>query len=324
MDFIISVINSDLAGMIDLGRVLLSSLFIISCFVMYLRVFQNKANWTALIIRLIIGFLLLQNYSWIMDTTKDIVVGLDQVINPDQSAANQYVVMSQNMQTVYENNQQKGFSLALFGKKTLHNLVINLSFIFYSIVSNVMQAIRYSIVAIVYKLGPILIPFIVFDATKRIVQGWYTSYIAVLSWPILWHIVLSIAVALSGKIDPTVDGLEKFVMMNFAVCFVLLYSPMIVTSLTYGIGTGIAASMAGIGAVNILTRNIKEGGRVAAKGITGSVDGATGAIASGNFRNVVTRTFSGGLRRVGFRLSSAERSVFKSIKNMIHKKGGTS
>ena len=82
--------------------------------------------------------------------------------------------------------------------------------------------------------------------------------------------------------------------------------------------------MAGIGAVNILTRRVKEGGRVTLGSVSGSVEGAAGAIASRDLRNIVTKTFSGGLRGAGFRLSYGERGIFKSIKNMIHKKGGTS
>ncbi|MCA9407229.1 MAG: hypothetical protein KC733_00950, partial [Candidatus Omnitrophica bacterium] len=140
MDFILDTIRGDLIGVLTTGRTLLGSFFIMACFFMYLGIFTSKgANWSGLIFRLILGFVLLQNYALVMDSVKDIIVAVDTTINPSESAAEQYMIMSQNMQELYEQNQSTGFSLAVFGKKTLHNLTINLSFIFYSIVSYVMQ-----------------------------------------------------------------------------------------------------------------------------------------------------------------------------------------
>ncbi|MCA9408627.1 MAG: hypothetical protein KC733_08050, partial [Candidatus Omnitrophica bacterium] len=241
MDFILDAIRGDLTGTLIIGRTLLGAFFVLACFFMYLGIFTSKnANWSGLLFRLVLGFVLLQNYSLVMDSVKDIIVAVDSTVNPSTTGAEQYMVISENMQKLYEENQPKGFSLAVFGKKTLHNLTINVSFIFYSIVSNVMQAIRYTITGIIYKIGPLLIPFIVFKSTIKIIEGWFRSYVAVLSWPILWHIVLSIAVTMSGSIDLSLDGVEKFVMLNFAVCFVLIFSPMIVSSLISGAGIGAA------------------------------------------------------------------------------------
>ncbi len=322
MDFIINVIKNDLAGVLSIGRLLLGSFFVLAVLFMYLGIFTNKqANWSGLVFRLVIGFVLLQSYSLVLDMVKDIVVAIDTTINPQTTAADQYMVMSQNMQNVYEQNQQKGFSLAVFGKKTLHNLTINVSFIFYAIVSNVMQAIRYTIIGILYKLGPLLIPFIVFKSSIRMIEGWFRSYVAVISWPILWHIVLSIAVTLSGNIQPTLDGIEQFVMLNFAVCFVLIFSPMIVSSLISGGGIGGAASMAALGAVNKISENIKRGGRVAVGGVAGSVDSATGSVMSGELKTIIPESLSGGFKKVskevGFYPSANEKKVFDSIKKIM-------
>ncbi|MCB9719747.1 MAG: hypothetical protein H6756_02640 [Candidatus Omnitrophica bacterium] len=323
MDFILDTIRSDLTGIVTVGRTLLGGFFVLACFFMYLGIFSSKgANWSGLLFRLILGFVLLQNYALVMDSTKDIIVAVDATINPITNAADQYLVMSQQMQDLYEQNQQKGFSLALFGKKTLHNLTINVSFIFYAIVSNVMQAIRYTIAGIIYKIGPLLIPFIVFKSTVRIIEGWFRSYVAVISWPILWHIVLSIAVTLSGNIDLTVDGIEKFVMLNFAVCFVLIFTPMIMSSLISGAGIGAAASMAALGAVNKVTEYTKRGGRVATDSVVGGADAAIGSVVSGEYGAMIPESLSGGLKgmskSVGFKPSVNERKIFKALKDMLN------
>ncbi|HOY09012.1 MAG TPA: type IV secretion system protein [Candidatus Omnitrophota bacterium] len=327
MDFIIGVINSDLAGIIQLGQFLLGGFFVLACFVTYLGVFQNKANWSGLIVRLVIGFFLLQNYILVMETTRDIVAGIDLKISPDQNATNQYVNMCENMQKIYEDNQQKGFSLAVFGTKTLHNFTINLSFIFYSIVSNVMDSVRTAIVAIIYKLGPILMPLILFDSTKKILQGWFTSYVSVLSWPILWHVVLTITVALSGQISPTLDGIEKFAMMNFAVCFVLIYSPLIVSGLVAGIGVGAAASLASMGAVNKVSEGVRGSSRIAGGGVAQGLEGVAGALVTHNYLKILPMALGGGIKgmadKAGIHLSEGEKSTFQAIKNMMSsKKGG--
>ena len=113
---------------------MLTALFVVAVFMNYLDVLNNNVNWANVIMRLVLGFVLLQNYTWIMDTTRDIVAGLDVRINPDQSYVNQYAEMGDNMQKQYEANTQTSFvsnvSNFLFGKFTLHTLIINLSFIF--------------------------------------------------------------------------------------------------------------------------------------------------------------------------------------------------
>jgi len=325
MDFILDAIRTDLAGILIIGRTLLGSFFIFACFFMYLGIFASKeANWSGVIFRLILGFVLLQNYALVMDTVKDIIVAVDTAINPSTSAPEQYMIMSQNMQDLYEQNQPKGFSLAVFGKKTLHNLTINVSFIFYSIVSNVMQAIRYTVAGIIYKIGPLLIPFIVFKSTTRIIEGWFKSYVAVISWPILWHIVLSIAVTMSGSIDLTLDGVEKFIMLNFAVCFVLIFTPMIMSSLIAGSGIGSAASFAALGAVYKIGEHVKRGGRTATGTLAGGVDSSVGAITNGEYGSVIPATLSGSFKglskKVGFQPSQNERKIFHSIKQMMKPK----
>lgn len=109
MDIVIAAIKSDLNSVLDAGRYMLTGLFIVAVFNSYVGILSKNINWTDVILRLVIGFVLLQNYTWVMDTTRDIVVGLDQRISPDQSAIDQYAQMNDNMQKQYQQNTQQSF-----------------------------------------------------------------------------------------------------------------------------------------------------------------------------------------------------------------------
>ncbi len=254
MDIVLTAVRSDLTTVLNTGRYMLISLFILAVFVNYVGILSQGVNWTDVIIKLVIGFILLQNYVWIMDTTYNIVSGLDQTINPNQNYVDQYAAMSNNMQQQFQNNTQQNLASqignALFGRFSLHNLIINLSFIFYAVLSKIMEAIRYTLTGIWYKLGPILIPLILFRSTAGVIKGWYISYVAVLCWPILWHIALSIAVALSNQIGTTGGGIEQFACLNFAVCFIVVFSPFIITGLASGTGGSSPVAASGIMASN--------------------------------------------------------------------------
>lgn len=275
MDYVINVVKGDLGGILQTGQLMLSSLFLLAVVTHYIGSIQNQGGWASLLVRLVIGFILIQNYVWLMDTTKEIITGLDQMINPDQSFTNQYATMTDNLRQEYESNVQQSITSQIlnFGKNTLHNLIINFSFIFYAIISKIMEAIRYSLVGILYKLGPILVPLILFQSTKRVLSGWYKSYISVLAWPILWHITLAIAVAISRKIGLTGEGIEYFVALNFAVGFVLIFSPMIIASLAAGIGAGASASLAGAFASKAAIDRVRFASRLGVSGVAGAVSG---------------------------------------------------
>ncbi|MBF0490206.1 MAG: type IV secretion system protein [Candidatus Omnitrophica bacterium] len=251
MDLVISVIKVDLGNCLNAGRYMLVSLFILAVFIRYVGLLSHHVNWADVILRLVIGFILLQNYVWIMDTTRNMVCGVDQMITPEQDFVNQYANMSQTMQTKNENTTNQSIltqvanAVVNFGRYTIRNLIINLSFIFYALFAKVMEAIRYSMVAILYKTGPVLIPLLLFESTANVVKGWYTSYVSVLCWPILWHIILSIAVSLGNQIM-TNGGLEQFACLNFAVCFVLIFSPFIINSFVAGLGVGSSSGLAGM------------------------------------------------------------------------------
>jgi hypothetical protein len=297
MDIVITSVKADLFTALDAGRYMLTALFIVAVFMSYLDVLNSNVNWSNVIMRLVLGFVLLQNYTWIMDTARDVVVGVDERINPDQSYINQYAQMSDNMQKQYEANTQTSFvsnvSNFLFGKFTLHTLIINLSFIFYAVVSKVMEAIRYSLVGILYKMGPILVPLILFKSTGNILRGWFISYISVLCWPILWHIALSVAVALSAQIGASGQGIEQFACLNFAVCFVLVFSPMIVSSLVAGVGMGSSGTIAGLMANNSLFRTAFGSGQSGMRTIGDVIQGRS---VSQNFPPVnQTPTTMGGI-----------------------------
>ncbi|MCA9407205.1 MAG: hypothetical protein KC733_00815 [Candidatus Omnitrophica bacterium] len=280
MDYIINVVKGDISGIISAGQLMLSSLFLLAVVTQYIGIINHQGGWAGLLLRLAIGYVLLQNYIWLLDTTREIVVGVDQLINPDQSFVNQYAVMSDNLRQQYEDNVQQSITSQIFsfGKNTIHNLIINLSFIFYAVISRIMESIQYSVTAILYKLGPILVPLILFNSTKRVLSGWYASFVSVLSWPILWHITLAIAVAVSQRIGLTGEGIEYFVALNFAVGFVLIFSPMIISSLVAGIGMGSAASFAGAFASKSAYDTIRQGSRIGVAGMAGSVSGGIQAV----------------------------------------------
>ena len=273
MDIVILAIKNDLNSVLDAGRLMLTAFFIVAVFNSYIGILSKPVNWTDVILRLVLGFVLLQNYTWVMDTTRDIVAGIDQRVNPEQSAIKQYADMNDNMQKQYQQNTQRSFvaQVKAFFFGHLHTLMINLSFIFYAVISKVMEAIRYSIVGILYKLGPILVPLILFPSTDKVLKGWYTHYVSVLCWPILWHITLSVAVALSEEVGATGQGVEQFACLNFAVCFILILSPMIVSSLVAGVGMGGAAAFAGFMATNAIFGAARGGLGMSAAAIEGRI-----------------------------------------------------
>ena len=324
MDFIIDVVKGDLSRVLYAGQLMLSGLFLLAVFTQYIGVAQHQGGWTGLLLRLAIGFILLQNYVWIMDTTKDIVTGVDLMINPDQSYINQYASMSDNLRQEYEANVQKSITSQIlnFGKNTIHNLIINLSFIFYAVISKIMEAIRYSITAILYKLGPILIPLILFNSTKRVLNGWFTSYVSVLAWPILWHITLAIAVAISQRIGLTGEGIEYFVALNFAIGFVLIFSPMIIASLAAGVGIGAAASLAGAFASKSAIDTIRQGGRLGVSATAGSITGGIQAAQNNSQPLPLTSTLSERLKNIMSSVGKVSAgAVYGGIRTIADKAG---
>jgi type IV secretory pathway VirB6-like protein len=295
MDTVLTAVKGDLSTVLTTGSYLLGSLFVLAVFVNYIGILSYNVNWADVIVRLVIGFVLIQNYIWIMDTTYGVISGVDQAINPNQNFVDQYATMSNNMQQHFQNNTQQSIvsqvGNAIFGRFSLHNLIINLSFIFYAVISKIMEAVRYSVTGILYKLGPALVPLILFKSTSKVLKGWYTSYIAVLCWPILWHIALAIAVALSNQIGSSNQGIEQFACLNFAVCFVLIFSPFIVNSLVAGVGAGSSAAVSGMMSTNKATSLMTVVSSGAIKGISDRVmqpSNQSPTTAPGIFKNFMT------------------------------------
>ena len=270
MDLVLSAVKADLNNVLNTGRYMLVSFFLVAVFVNYVGILSHHVNWGNVILRLAVGFILLQNYVWIMDTTRNIVTNVDEMINPNQDFVSQYSIMSDNVQKRHQDSIQRGILSRVsnaFGWPTWHTIVVNLSFIFYAIIAKIMETVRYSMTAVLYKLGPALIPLVLFQSTAMVIRGWFTHYVSVLCWPILWHIVLGIAVSLSNN-SP---GIEQFASINFAVCFILIFSPLMVNSLVSGIGAGSTSALAGIvsskSATNFMTTAGQVGVAVAASKI---------------------------------------------------------
>ncbi|MDO8674749.1 MAG: hypothetical protein Q7K71_01365 [Candidatus Omnitrophota bacterium] len=244
MDVVLSAVKTDLNRVLDAGQYMLVSFFLLAVFVNYVGILSRSINWADVVLRLAIGFVLLQNYVWIMDTTRNIVASVDEMLNPNQDFISQYAAMSDNIWKLHEASTRPSIVSQIkfiFSSAIFHNLIINFSFLFYALIAKVMEAVRYSLIAILYKLGPALIPFVLFRPMTNVVKGWFTSYVSILCWPILWHIALGIAVGVSGN----THSVEQFACTNFAVCFVLVFSPLIINGLIAGIGASSTSVLAG-------------------------------------------------------------------------------
>jgi len=63
-------------------------------------------------------------------------------------------------------------------------------------------------------------------------------------WPLVWNLTLGIAVAQSGNITLDGQGLIEFISLNFATCAMLIFAPMLISSLAAGVGAGFVGSIA--------------------------------------------------------------------------------
>src|SRR5208282_4486947 len=127
MDLIIQAVKVDLPNCISTGQTMLVSLFVVAVFVRYVGLLSHHVNWADVIVRLVIGFVLLQNYTLIMDTTRSIVSDVDTMINPTQDFVSQYATMSQNIQQQQQNMTRQSILTQIgngfFGPFSLHNLI---------------------------------------------------------------------------------------------------------------------------------------------------------------------------------------------------------
>ena len=292
MDLILLAVKADLNNVLNVGQYMLLSLFGVAVFMNFLNILKYHINWADVILRLVVGLVLIQNYPWVMDTTRNIVVGVDEMVNPNHDFVSQYSLMSQNMQKEHEKTTIQSvvsnFTPGGFVRNILRNWIINFSFMFYAIISKVMEAVRYCLVVILYKLGPVLIPLILFQSTASVVKGWFTSYVSALCWPILWHLILGIAVILGQQAGSSWQGLEQFACLNFAICFVLIFSPFIINSLAAGVGTGSSAAMAGVMSSSAVTKFVtKMGSAGIAAGGMAALGGRTPTTSSGRFRDTM-------------------------------------
>ncbi|MCP4653465.1 MAG: conjugal transfer protein TraG [Candidatus Omnitrophica bacterium] len=273
--FILQQVNH----MVTVGRLLLGTFFIIATVSTYLGSVSGKGGFTSLFVRLTLAFLLLQNYVPLIDVTENMVVSLNERVNPNQDWISNYAKMNQTAHKEYADNVKRdwGDMFRNFGKSATNNLVTSFSFIFNSLALKVMSIIRRMLLAILKVIGPLLIPFIVFGFGSRIFSGWYTSFISTLSWPIIWGLVLSLAVKAGNIYGSSGAGLEDFVGFNFAVGFVIIFVPMIVSALATGMGIGAAASFAGTGATTMAFSTMRMATPVGIRGGAGALGGAMGA-----------------------------------------------
>ena len=58
MDLVITAVKSDLFTVLETGRYLLTALFLLAVFMDYLEILNTNVNWSDVIIRLVLGFVL--------------------------------------------------------------------------------------------------------------------------------------------------------------------------------------------------------------------------------------------------------------------------
>ena len=272
-DIIISIVKTHLDTVIHLGGTLLLSFLPLAILITYLGVMRNRASWADLFLRVVIGFIILQNYEYWMDSIRNIVVDIINTVTPNDFV-NEYMKLVDDFQQKYAEQQAANPWEAIqnFLKHSVTTFVINLSFLFYSIATFVMNTVRYVFAALLYKIGPLLVPFILFQSTGKIIGGWLTSYISVLFWPLLWRIMLSIAVDQGHNIDFTADGLSTFVVFNLAVAVMIVFSPLIMTSISAGLGVGFVSSLTGAMATRGTFDVLRQTGEMGIKGTAGTIN----------------------------------------------------
>ena len=105
MEAILDTIRPELGGVIAIGFHLAGFFFLLACLFNYVVTLQGKANWTRLLTNLVIVFILLSQYVWIMDISKELVEGVQAEVTSNKTYLTQYVEMVDNFREVYEKNQ---------------------------------------------------------------------------------------------------------------------------------------------------------------------------------------------------------------------------
>lgn len=344
-ELIINIIKSNLDIVLGAGRGLLLGFLPLAIIITYLGVLRNKSSWLDFFLRVVICFIILGNYEDWMDTIRNISVSIINTVTPNDFVS-QYKSIVESFQQKYAEQLASNPLEAIqnFIKNSATTLLINLSFLFYSIATFVMNTVRYVFAALLYKIGPLLVPFILFSSTVRVFGGWLTSYISVLFWPLLWRIMLSIAVDQGKHIQQLeLDGLMTFVAFNMAVAGMIVFSPVILTSIAAGLGAGIAGSLAGAfatkGAFDILSRSGQgtiQGTAGAISGVARSVQGivgqemaplalggifmGTGINVSKIFSGAAVGTITGMAKGIGapIEMTDQERTALQPIRNFMY------
>lgn len=343
-DIVIGIIKSNLGIVLATGRDLLLGFLPLAIIITYLGVLRNKASWVDLFLRVVICFIILGNYEIWMDSIRNISVSIINTVTP-KDFVSEYKDIVESFQQKYAEQQSTNLWQAIQNaiKNSATTLLINLSFLFYSIATFVMNTVRYVFAALLYKIGPLLVPFILFSSTVRVFGGWLTSYISVLFWPLLWRIMMSIAVDQGHNIPLTAEGILSFTAFNLAVAGMIVFSPVIITSIAAGLGAGIAGSLAGAfatrGAFDIFSR-VGQGTALGTSGAIGgvakSVQGimgqemppltfggvllGTGINLSKVFGGATTGTFMGMAKGAGIpiKMTDSERAALQPIRNFMY------
>ena len=321
MDNFFNILKTDMISVVKLAQYLIVAFFPIACFLQYHKVFVGQTNYRVLLVRTVVIFMILTNYVSFMELNKDIIAGVTKKITNGQNNAilySQMLTKAEQKQRENQKQEKKSFlkSLGNFGvgNFTIQNVIVTTCFYFYRIVTRVMGVVQKTMIGILYKLGPLLLLFLLFDKTIAVVIGWYRSYLCTLSWPLLWSIILSLAVTISKNYNISGVGFELFIAVNFAVCWVIIFTPMIINNLVSGAGIGTAASIAGGMASKMTANALQRTAGVMTQSGAGTIrgglkpmisSGSSSGVKMGsaslprNFMNKVT-TVTGGMIGGGF------------------------
>ncbi len=334
MEVILNFAKQDIEHVIGLGKTLAGGFLVLACLLNYIATVQGKANWPALMVSFVMAIFILHNYVGIMDTTVELIAIVNQEVNKKDTYLSSYIKMVDDFRSVYEQNQKEKFSIFDIGYKLLHNLITNLSFMFYGAVIYIMKFVREHLLGIMFRLGPLVIPFMVFNNTKKVPIGWYASFVSVCLWPLVWQLVLTYAVEQASQIDLSFNNIVHFVNLNFVVCILVVLTPVLVSSLVAGVGIGAASYITSLFAIKQASELTQRTAKTFAGGIGGGITGGVATysqikkelpgVRPGFFpedrlrmlRSVATGSLTGALEGAGMKSTSRDIQFQRAIKGL--------
>ena len=225
---------------------LLIALFGITAIVIaFFRFFNLQSfDFYQIIVRVAIVFILLAAYPVIINSIYGLIDGICNVIYKGDIVDAISTVIKNSM--LAEQKMEKGVAkqAGKLGAWVLQ-FIAAMGGTFLSGCITVMGIIRLFAMCILYVIGVIAIPLIIFPQASRVAKGWFIAIIEVGCWAILWKLVL----VLFEIFQPyDIKGAADFLtvaLYYITIGCVMLWTPKLISSLGRGIGIGESMSMAG-------------------------------------------------------------------------------